>query len=356
MSVIASKTAARRLAAVAHSNAGGGAVSELLARASERKIVRPADGKSHATFERVTIDGGRYFLKCSSPETDWVMRATGDHIHRPYVIWQAGMMDRLPDCIDHTVKAMEVSGVADQAELRILMHDVGPYLVPEGDTIVPEVQHARFIDHLAELSVSFWDWEDAPDGLTTMPERLRLFASSNIARELATADPPELMIRANAGWRALSERAPRLAAIASAIHADPTILTAPLARTPVTFLHGDWKMGNLGSHADGRTILLDCTLPGPGPACWELCWYLALNRARLPETKEATIDRFRRSLEGCGLEVASWFRTQLDLCFVGVMATFGWEKALGDEDELCWWERRVIDAARRQDLELRAIS
>jgi hypothetical protein len=165
MSMIASKTAASRLAAVSYSNAGGGAVSELLARASERKIVRPADGKSHATFERVTIDGGRYFLKCSSPETDWVMRATGDRIHRPYVIWQAGVMDGLPDCIDHTVKAMEVSGVADQAELRILMRDVSPSVVPGGDTLVAEVQHRRFVD-LAELSVRFWDWENAPDGLT----------------------------------------------------------------------------------------------------------------------------------------------------------------------------------------------
>jgi hypothetical protein len=26
---------------------------------------------------------------------------------------------------------------------------------------------------------------------------------------------------------------------------------------------------------------------GAGPACWDLCWYLALNRARLPRTQRS---------------------------------------------------------------------
>jgi hypothetical protein len=33
---------------------------------------------------------------------------------------------------------------------------------------------------------------------------------------------------------------------------------------------------------------------------------------------------------------------------IGVMATFSWEKALGDAGELAWWEARVADAAARQ--------
>jgi hypothetical protein len=313
--------------------------------------VRPADGKSQATFERVTIDGEPYFLKRSSPDIDWVMRATVDHIHRPYLIWQAGLLERLPPCFDHTIVAMELEG----DELRILMRDVGRYLVPEGEKVVPEVQHGSFIDHMAELAVSFWGWRDSIGGLTTMSERVRFFDYRNIARELARADPAETILCAVSGWRTLWKRAPRLATVARTVHDDPTILTAPLARTPVTFLHGDWKMGNLGCHPDGRTILLDWALPGSGPVCWDLCWYLALNRARLPETKELTIARFRHALEARGVEVSSWFDTQLDLCTIGMMATFGWEKALGDDAELRWWERRVLDAAVRQHLNLRAV-
>jgi hypothetical protein len=351
MSSVADVTAARSQASVRLSLR----VSDMLGGVSTRETVRPADGKSQATFERVTIDGERYFLKRSSPNTDWVMRATGDRSHRPYLIWQAGILDRLPRCMDHTIVAMELEGSGDQAELRILMRDVGAYLVPEGDTVVPELQHGSFIEHMAELAVSFWGWQDSIGGLTTMSERVRLFDYRNIARELARADPAETILCADSGLRALGKRAPRLATIARAVHDDPTILTAPLAATPVTFLHGDWKMGNLGSHPDGRTILLDWALPGSGPVCWDLCWYLALNRARLPETKESTIARFRVALERRGVEVSSWFDTQLDLCTIGIMATFGWEKALGDDAELRWWERRVLDAAVRQNLDLRAL-
>jgi hypothetical protein len=34
------------------------------------------------------------------------------------------------------------------------------------------------------------------------------------------------------------------------------------------------------------------------------------------------------------------------------MVTFGWEKALGDEAELRWWERSVADAIDRRTLDL----
>jgi hypothetical protein len=144
---------------------------------------------------------------------------------------------------------------------------------------------------------------------------MRFFAPDNIAA---------------AGWPVLAARSPLLSAVARSVHDDPAIITARLSGRPGTFLHGDWKMGNLGSHPDGRTILLDWTLPGAGPACWDLCWYLALNRARLPEPKEATIGRYRAALESHGIATAAWWQEQLDLCLIGIMATFGWEKALGD--------------------------
>jgi SAM-dependent methyltransferase len=100
---------------------------------------------------------------------------------------------------------------------------------------------------------------------------------------------PGPLAAAAAGWPALAARSPLLSGLARHVHDDPEVLTARLRRLPGTFVHGDWKMGNLGRHPDGQTILLDWTLPGAGPACWDLCWYLALNQARLPEPKEAVI-------------------------------------------------------------------
>jgi Phosphotransferase enzyme family len=324
-------------------------VDELLARASSRVEVSPGDGKSGSAFERLEVDGNRYFVKRLSRRSDWIMRATGDHVHRPYLVWQAGIMARAPDCIDHTVVAMQLSGEGDDAVLTTIMRDVAPHLVPEGDAVVPAAQHVGFIEHLAELSVVFWGWRD-DIGLSTMEQRVRFFAPDNIAAELTGDAVPGPIAAADAGWRTLPERSPLLSAVASALHVEPGLVVAPLAATPTTFLHGDWKMGNLGTHPDGRTILLDWAYPGSGPACWDLCWYIALNRARLPESKEVTIGRFREALEKRGVATEGWWERQLDLSLVAIMATFAWEKALGDEAELRWWEGTVAEAVRRQGL------
>jgi hypothetical protein len=324
-----------------------GQLQELLATAASRQGVRPYDARAGAAYERVTIGGDAYFVKRLSPASDWIMRVTGDHVHRPYLVWQAGIMDRAPGCIDHTVVAMEVDGTGDRAVLTMLMRDVGGFLVPPGDTVVPPGQHENFITHMAALSAAFWGWDD-DIGLTTMAQRLRFFAPDNIAAELDTAEVPPPIAAAAAGWKALPERSPLLAGMARLIHARPEILTEPLAATPRTFLHGDWKMGNLGAHLDGRSILLDWAYPGAGPVCWDLCWYLALNQARLPEPKEAVIGRFQAALEERGIDTGGWWERQLDLCTIGIMATFGWEKALGDADELAWWQDRVAGAAARR--------
>jgi hypothetical protein len=323
-----------------------GPVSDVLARATTRESLRPADARAGAAYERVVAGGRPYFLKRLSPATDWIMRVTGDHVHRPYLVWRAGVMDRAPASIDHTVVAMEVAGTGDDAVLSVLMRDVGTCLVPPGDDQVPQAQHEGFLTHMAELAAAFWGWED-DIGLATMAERLRFFAPGNIAAELTGPDVPPPIAAAAEGWRRLPERSPAMWELARLVHERPGVITGPLSQTPGTFLHGDWKMGNLGSHPDGRTILLDWAYPGAGPACWDLCWYLALNRARLPEPKQKAISRFRAALEAFGVSTDPWWEPQLDLCMIGIMATFGWEKALGDSAELDWWQDRVTEAAAR---------
>src|SRR5690349_14489946 len=327
-------------------SAGSG--RDLLDRASSRNRVQPADARAGAVFERVTVDGESFFVKRLSASSDWIMRIAGDDVHRPYLVWRSGLMDRVPGLIDHAVVAMDLT---DDSVLTIVMRDVGESLVPPGDSTVPAAQHARFIAHMAALGSAFWGWEDRL-GLTTMAQRMRFFAPDNIAAELGAAEVPGPLAAAAAGWPTLAERSPLLSAAARSVQDNPGILTARLSRLPGTFLHGDWKMGNLGSHPDGRTVLLDWTLPGAGPACWDLCWYLALNRARLPEGKEAAISRFRAELEARGIATGGWWQEQLDLCLIGIMATFGWEKALGDADELSWWEARVAGAAARQHIQI----
>ncbi len=323
--------------------------AELLARASSRERVVPADARSGAVFERITVGPDRYFVKQLSYASDWVMRASGDRVCRQYLVWQAGIMDQSPECIDHAVVAMGLDGAGEDAVLTIVMREVGGLLVPPGEARVPAGQHAGFIAHMAALSAAFWNWDDQI-GLTTMAQRIRFFAPDVIATELGAPEVPGPVAAAAAGWAALSGRSPLLWQLARLVHDRPEVITEPLSRTPRTFLAVDWKLGNLGTHPDGRTILLDWAFPGAGPACWDLCWYLALNRARLPEPKEAVISRFRAALGHHGIDTGSWWQQQLDLCMIGIMATFGWEKALGETGELSWWEATVTGAATRQHI------
>ena len=86
-------------------------VSEVLSRAPKVESVRPDDARAGADYQRVEAEGRAYFLQRLSPASDWIMRVTGDHVHRPYLVWRAGIMDKAPSCVDHTV-------VADRSEVK----------------------------------------------------------------------------------------------------------------------------------------------------------------------------------------------------------------------------------------------
>ncbi|HEY2692802.1 MAG TPA: hypothetical protein VGJ50_30510 [Streptosporangiaceae bacterium] len=43
------------------------------------------------------MDGESFFVKRLSASSDWIMRIAGDHVHRPYLIWRSGIMNRAPE-------------------------------------------------------------------------------------------------------------------------------------------------------------------------------------------------------------------------------------------------------------------
>ncbi len=315
-------------------------LDELVAGATDRVEVRSPDAKSGARFERLVIDGQRCFLKSLSAADDWIMRVTGNTTNWEFKVWQAGVYADTPAIIDHTIRAMALDG----GRLSILMSDCGEDLVPPGDDLIPEGHHADFIDAMATMHAHFMGWRDDL-GLNELSRRWLFFAPETIAPELEAADVPGPIAVAHRGWGLLPERAPRLHELVRAVHADPDPLSEALRDTPLTFVGGDWKLGNVGHRPDGRTILLDWAYPGAAPPCWDLTWYLALNRARLPESKESTIARYRERLEAHGVSTADWWERQLGLSLVGMAAIFAWEKAVGDQEELDWWERVALDGA-----------
>ena len=217
------------------------------------------------------------------------------------------------------------------------MHDVGRWLVPATDEPIPPAQHARFLRHMAALHAAFWDCGAELDVVPAMHRYLEL--SPWMAEAEAAAGSPHLVPRLVAkGWPLLAEVAPAAAPVVTPLARDPGPLVEALAATPQTFVHSNWKLDNLGTDDQGRTVLLDWEQPGLGAPLSDLAWYLAINCRRLPQSKEASIAAYRAASRGVRPTVG-WFGRQLALCLLGALVQFGWEKALGGyDDELRWWE------------------
>ena len=324
-------------------------LEELLGQATHREPFRPLETRSTARFERVWIGGDAFVVKYLHADHDYLLRATGDLGSRTLLAFAAGLFDAAGDLVDHGV-AGAARGIGRNGwGSAVLMRDVSADLVPPGDDPFPEEQHAAFVDHLAGMCARTWGWHDDL-GLLPYAARWTCFGPDAVEADRALGWPEAVPRLAAEGWARFAERAPAdVARGVAELHADVLPLVAALAATPSCFLHGDWKASNLGTAADCRTVLIDWAYLGEGPACHELGWYLALNRAKLPagHPKERVMDEFRAALERHGVDTAGWWQTQLHLSLLGTLVQFGWEKALGDEAELRWWCERARDGLAR---------
>lgn len=316
-------------------------VDDLLAGAEERRPFVNPDGRSAAAFERVRIDGVVRVVKYVHLDDDFTMRVSGDVACRTVRAWQAGLLDCAPGLIDHAIVGAATGWGRNGWGAALLMRDVSADLLPLGNETIPAHQHAAFLDHLAGFCAATWGWRDDPvSGPALLPYAARWawFGHDAIEGERALGWPERVPRLAEEGWRRFREVAPAdVARLVEDLRRDVTPLAEALGRTPSCFLHGDVKASNTGFTSDGRTVLIDWAYVGEGPACHELAWHLALDRSRLPGSKEATTEAFRSGLERRGVDTGGWWDLQLSLCLLGAVVQFGWEKALGGGDELAWW-------------------
>ena len=321
-------------------------VEELLEGVERRETFVNPDGRSAAAFERVWIDGLPHIVKYVHPDDDFTMRVSGDIGWRTVRAWAAGLLDTAPDLIDPAIVGAATGAGRNGWGAALLMRDVTDELLPAGSTKIAERDHDAVLDHLAGFCASTWGWRDDEPAPRYLPYRARWewFGEAAIAGERDLGWPERVPQVADEGWSRFAKRAPDdVARVIEALRRDVTPLASALRSTPSCFLHGDVKASNTGVAPDGRTVLIDWAYVGEGPACHELAWHLALDRDKLPISKEATIDRFRTALEAHGVSTSPWWERQLELCLLGALLQFGWEKAYGDDDELAWW----CAAARR---------
>jgi hypothetical protein len=317
-------------------------LTELLDSASSRQPWFPEDTKSGARFERVVIDGSRFVLKYQDPRDDWLLRATGDPGERYGRLWERGLLDRLPVVIDPAVVACHFDGSVGM----VLLRDVTEQLLPPGQPFSTE-QHVRFLDHMAAMHATFWGWHDEV-GLTPLATRYVIFSPVVADAEASLGSPAIVPKVMDEGWRRLPEVSAVLADLVLPLLDDLTPLVTALERVPHTLVHGDWKAANIGSHADGRTVLLDFgEVSGEASPLADLTWYLALNSDLLPQSKEEAIATYRSALERQGIVTDDWWDAAVALEMLGTMVQFGWEKALGGPgEELSWWESWAAAGAR----------
>jgi hypothetical protein len=322
-------------------------VKELLAAAERREPFVNPDGRSAAAFERVWIAGRAHIVKYVHLDDDFTMRVSGDIGCRPVRAWAAGLLDAAPGLVDHAVVGAAFGHGRNGWGSALLMRDVSDELVAVDDQPFSPDEHDHLVDHLAGWCAATWGFrDDPPDGPVLLPYEARWawFGQAALDGERALGWPERVPAIAAEGWERFAERAPRdVAAVIGELFRDSRPLAAALRSTPSCLLHGDPKASNMGIAADGRMVLIDWAYVGEGPACHELGWFVALNRAKLPVSKEATIEAFRLGLERHGVDTGGWWERQLGLCLLGALVLFGWEKALGDGDELAWW----CDAARQ---------
>ncbi|MGH8825773.1 MAG: phosphotransferase family protein [Jiangellaceae bacterium] len=320
-------------------------LDELLAGAGARQAFLHSDSKSGSAFERIVIDGEPHVLKQVHVDEDWTMRFGGDVGCHPVQVWAAGLMDTYPDRIDHGVVGV-ASGLGRNGwGGAVLMRDMSAELVPAGDDALPLERHLTYLDDLAGLSATMLGWRDDV-GLVPLASRWSWFNPACLQVEAERGWPDPVPRLAADGWTRFAQRAPAaVTAIVDDLRHDPGPLVEAALTTPTTFVHGDWKLGNVGTARDGRTILIDWTYPGEAPPAYELAWYLSINRARLPHSKEDAIAAFGAALERHGVATRGWYERQVAVCLLGSLVVFGWEKALGDDAELAWWCDRVPDGA-----------
>jgi hypothetical protein len=318
-------------------------IDDLVAGATDRELWKTADSLSGSALERLVIDGDRYVLKHLHVDDDWIMRAQGDLYSRPLIMWMSGLFDALPDCFDHTIVGVASNLGRNGWGCAVLMRDVSPYMVRVADGLIPLDQHLRFLDHMAQLHVHFRGFSDEI-GLMAMGSRFYSLTPLMANYEIAHGNPDPVPSMVPGEWARMADESPMVGKMVLPLLEDPSPLCAALEAGPQTLIHSDWKAGNLGSHPDGRTILIDWAFPGEAPGSLDLGWYLAVNCDLLPQSKEDAIAAYGDALERHGVSTNdAWWEPQLELGLLGAFVMVGWSKT---GDELAWWEERLARAVK----------
>ena len=300
-------------------------------------------GRTGAKFERgVLADGTSVVMKHITPQ-DWLIAVTGGRSYL-YELWQAGLFDRVPKQIDHTMIAMEEDGDG----WICVMRDASDSMLAEGCVLTRE-QSRRLIAAADSLHAEFWGESVPALPLYEHYAAMTPKRSAVAARDLDTPIPA-LQRR---GWEMFGDVAPSdVNEVMHALLDEPAPLVREMEKYPTTLIHGDYRLHNLGLN-DDHVVAIDWEVVGQAPPAVEFAWYLIISASRIEASREQVIDDCR-DIAGDRFDDAAW-----DLACIGALMWLGWNKAIDiienpdekiraqERSDLDWWIARVRQSLER---------
>jgi hypothetical protein len=301
------------------------------------------EGFSENPMERVTCTRKRgtdlhFILKQFDPD-NWLTKLAADKGLREISLLEKGWYAALPEPC--SVPAVAATRHADGGSL--LMWDISESLFPEGDSLITHDALEACIDAIASLHAHNWGRAPVADDLAdlcSIQDWICLLSPDVGRNRVSLGVDNDVTAMLGDGWMTFSDVASDLAArTVSAVQSDPGALLQAFGSSSQTTIHGDVKLANLGiDAATNSVIMLDWGLVSYAPAMVELGWFLSVNSARLPTSKESVIDLYRSSLARHGVDLSSTWDRDLDLgLLAGGTLRLGWAKALGtlsDDDAI----------------------
>lgn len=295
-----------------------------------REIEQPGFSGAHI-YAQDGSDGPAYILKITSPETDWIMRATADRGGR-----EAALANAFP-VRDDRVGSPAIAAARDGTVFSILMHDVSEHLL--SDETLNHQQLESILSGMARLHAL-----PAPDRdqmvWCSVADRLTLFEPD--PEKLRTFRVGEEILR---GWQLFFDRVPAdVTRLVRSLFDDIGPLERALDQLPKSFLHGDLKLDNIGILPNGALSLIDWSMSMVAPAAIELGWFLAMNSRALPVPLDDAVAAYTTTF-GIDSRLRERHEALTTLC--GLLIR-GWRKGLdadaGEPAELHWWCERATHA------------
>jgi hypothetical protein len=279
------------------------------------------DGFSGNTMSFMQAGDQKLVMKRLRPKYDWKSIASQDHRSRSVVVWQYGLLDRIRPHMEHKI----IAACRDIEGHAILMHDVTVGLF-YGNEITRETVYL-LLDALAAMHAIYWEDESLQDPALGLCEVEKLIKISWPEHCTAYSHDTKTIEMINKGWEALFDLlAPDVRDLIQLLMAQPQVMVNKLAKFPSTFIHADYRTGNLALLSDANQVVaLDWQDASYAPAVLCLCWFII--SGGIFEIQEDAAEYYRQQLTdrlGDRLDPGIW-QPMLDVgCMVEVLRKGNW--------------------------------